>query len=117
MKILLAVAVIAAFVMFPVAAMATPVKIALLPSSFVPFSKLAVGLEKKECSGVVLTLDKAKADYLLEATTSDPFPTDAYEHAEFTLFSTSGEILFHTSTRLYKNAMKDVCVFITKGKR
>ena len=71
----------------------------------------------KNCSGVVLTLDNAKADYLLEATTTEKFNNgNSIIHAQFTLFSLNGDVLFHTTTRKYKNAMKDVCNAIGSGR-
>ena len=44
-----------------------PVRIALSPRSTVPMSVVARGMDKK-CSGIILTTDASKADYLLEAS-------------------------------------------------
>lgn len=94
-----------------------PKRIALTAKSTVPIAVLADGMDKN-CSGVVLTLDNAKADYLLEATTTEKFNNgNSIIHAQFTLFSLNGDVLFHTTTRKYKNAMKDVCNAIGSGKK
>jgi hypothetical protein len=37
--------------------------------------------------------------------------------AQFTLFAPNGDVLFHTTTREYKNAIKDVCNSIGREKR
>lgn len=95
----------------------TPKRIALTPKSTVPIAVLADGMDKN-CSGVVLTLDNTKADYLLEATTTEKFSDgNSIVHAQFTLFSLNGDVLFHTTTRKYKNAMKDVCNAIGSSKK
>ena len=89
-----------------------PVRIALSPRSTVPMSVVARGMDKK-CSGIILTTDASKADYLLEASeTVDMRNGTDYGRIEYALLSPSGDVLFHTSTRRYDNAMKDVCKFI-----
>jgi hypothetical protein len=94
-----------------------PKHIALTPKSTVPIAVLADGMDKT-CVGVVLTLDQSKADYLLEATTTEKFNDgNSIIRAQFTLFATNGDVLFHTTTRKYKNAMKDVCNAIGSGKK
>src|SRR5712672_3544928 len=99
--------VVAAFVFASaVSAQHAPTRIALIRST-IDSGSLAKLMDKK-CSGVILTIDTSKADYLLEATDNNRgLPS-------FTLFSSNGDVLFHTSTRYYKNAMKDVCAFIAK---
>lgn len=98
----------------------TPRRIALTATSNVPFAVLA-DLMEKNCAGeVTLTLDPTKADYLLEAATTERLVDgDSMVSPHFTLFSRSGDVLFHTATRhhnAFKNAMKGVCNFIaTQG--
>lgn len=92
-------------------------RIALTARSTVPIAVLAEGMDKN-CSGVVLTADTSKADYLLEATSTERFVDgDSVIRAQFTLFSANGDVLFHTTTRRYANAMKDVCNAIGLGKK
>jgi len=89
-----------------------PVRIALSPRSTVPMAVVAHGTDKK-CSGIVLTTDSSKADYILEASeTVDMRNGTDYGRIEYTLLAPSGDVLFHTSTRRYDNAMKDVCKFL-----
>jgi hypothetical protein len=100
-----------------VLAQTPPKRIALTPKSTVPIAVLADGMDKN-CSGVVLTLDNSKADYLLEATTTEKFNDgNSIIHAQFTLFSLNGDVLFHTTTHRYQTAMKDVCKAIGSGKK
>jgi hypothetical protein len=95
----------------------SPKRIALTAKSTVPIAVLAEGMDKN-CAGVILTLDQSKADYLLEATTTERFADgSSIIRAQFTLFTLSGDVLFHTTTRKYKNAMKDVCNAIGSGKK
>jgi hypothetical protein len=93
-----------------------PKRIALTPRSTVPMSVVAHGIDKK-CSGVVLTTDASNADYLLEASeTVDMRNGTDYGRIEYALLSLSGDVVFHTSTRRYDNAMKDVCKFMRRSK-
>jgi hypothetical protein len=109
---------VAAFLLASSALAQTPPKrIALTAKSTVPMAVLADGMDKN-CSGVVLTLDNSKADYMLEATTTEKVHNgNSIVFAQFTLFSPSGDVLFHTTTHQYKNAMKDVCNAIGSGKK
>lgn len=94
-----------------------PKRIALTPKSTVPLALLAENMDKK-CSGVVLTRDASKADFLLEADVLQTmYKGTTNSKTEYTLFNSSGDLLFHTSTRYYKNAMKDVCNYIGVGKK
>jgi len=79
-----------------------------------PLAVVATGLDKK-CSGLALTTDESKADYLLEASTT----TRGHSHvkAQFTLLSKRGDVLFHTTTDQPSNAMKDVCKAIGLDKK
>jgi hypothetical protein len=96
-----------------------PKRIALTPRSTVPIALLAKGVDDK-CFNVVLTSDASKADYPLEAATIQGFSVykgtgGSSVRTEFTLFSQNGDVLFHTSTRFYENAMKDICTSIGLG--
>jgi hypothetical protein len=72
----------------------------------------------KSCAGLVLTLDNSKADYLPEATATEKFSDgNSIIRAQFTLFSPSADVLFHTTTHKYKNAIKHVCNSIGSGKK
>ncbi|MGD0458889.1 MAG: hypothetical protein ABSC21_14235 [Terriglobia bacterium] len=92
-----------------------PKRIALTPRSTVPIALLATGVDEK-CFNVAPTIDASKADYLLEATTTERIVNgNSHVRTEFTLFSQNGDVLFHTSTRFYENAMKDICTSIGLG--
>jgi hypothetical protein len=115
MKYLIAMAAFVTLLALP-AVMAQSKRIALTEKSTLPTAVLASGMDKK-CSGVTLTTDVSKADYLLEAASTERLDDGTTAtRAQFTLFSPSGDVLFHTTTRLYKNAMKDVCKFIGNAK-
>lgn len=69
----------------------------------------------KHCPSVVLTIDKSKADYLLEAIYNGDGP--ARHPYKFTLFNPSGDRIFSTETASLGGAMKGVCRFISKQKQ
>jgi hypothetical protein len=87
----------------------TPKRVALTARSTVPASIIMEDMAKT-CHNVVLTLDTSKADFFLEAAETE-------SRAEFTLFNRDGDALYHTETRKYKSAVKDVCSFIETGKK
>jgi hypothetical protein len=95
-------------------AQSKPQYITLTPASNVVSSNIVSDLSK-ECSGVALTLDGTKADYLLEAIYDGGGAARRTMH--FTLFSANGDAVFHTNTRNERNAIKDVCAFISKQER
>lgn len=108
--IILAVAILAAGTAY--GQEAKVIRIAPTPSSSVSVAELADSAQKK-CVGVSITVNGDKADYLLEA---------AYKARgtrglrEYTLLSTDGDVLFHTQTYGYDNAMKDVCKYLGRAK-
>jgi hypothetical protein len=81
-------------------------RISLTPHSNVPSASIVHGIQKK-CTGLVLTLDVSKADYLLEAVANDP--RTSRHNFELTLFTTSGDVLYQTGTLFMDNAIRDVC--------
>lgn len=97
------------------AAEGTPNKrIALTPNSTVESSVIAQGLDKK-CSGLVLTLDESKADYLLEARDAYT-PKGVRNGYALSLFGPNGDMLYHTKTVRSDNAVKDVCKYLGMSK-
>jgi hypothetical protein len=92
-------------------------RIALTSASNVTTGEVARELAK-HCPEIKVTVDASKADYTLEAKFIQGTKSgNAYQSAEFTLFSLDGDVLFSTSTMLVKNAVKDVCSFIETGKK
>jgi hypothetical protein len=69
-----------------------------------------------KCVGVVLTDDRDKADYRLEAGRAwCCTPHGESRGYKFALFSKDGDAVFSTQTRELKNAVKDMCVAIGRG--
>jgi hypothetical protein len=89
-------------------------RIVLTPSSTVSAAAIADGIEKN-CTGLTVTLDAAKADYKLEAVETEKIITDSdhrtksISHIELTLFSADGDILAHAREHHADSAMKNIC--------
>ncbi len=66
---------------------------------------------QNKCPNVSLTLDQAKADYIMEATEND-----RQNRYEITLFNNKGDAIYRTETIRVGNAMKDVCKVINSKK-
>ena len=99
-----------------------PVNIYLTPAStnsatsVVPLGQVAQAFERKECSGITLTRDNAKADYVLDIGANGLGSSPHWRYVA-TLLSPSGDILFHTQTTRFQSAAKDVCNYIRLGKK
>jgi hypothetical protein len=85
-----------------------PRRILLAPSSTISSGTLLKDLDK--CSGIALTIKQDKADYILEAAHT-PKESRSYQ---FTLFSKTGDAIYHTGAMNQGNAVKDVCEFIDR---
>jgi hypothetical protein len=69
-----------------------------------------------KCVAVVLTDDRDKADYRLEAGRAwCCTPHGESRGYKFALFNKDGDAVFSTQTRELKNAVKDMCVAIGRG--
>jgi hypothetical protein len=88
-------------------------RIALTPTSSVPSATIFTEIGK-HCSGLVLTMDASKADYLLEAVGNDP--RNHRHNFELTLFESNGDVLTQSRTALLGNAIKDICRTIGRAK-
>lgn len=95
---------------------AQTLRVSLVPRSNVGSGEVTENFQK-ECSGVVLTLDSTKADYLLEADARERPNGRQVRGVELTLFSQSGDVLFHTKTANVHNAFKDVCKYLNVPRR
>lgn len=91
------------------ASTATTVRLSLVNSNL-SSATLLNGLDD-HCTGVTLTLDATKADYVLEAQQQSSIERGNYG---FTLFSKNGDAVFHSVTVKPGNAFKDLCDFATK---
>ena len=67
------------------------------------------------CPNVVITANRDKADYLLEAV--DTGAGKLRKPYKVTLFNHDGDRVFSTETAALANAVKDVCTFIQKHKQ
>jgi hypothetical protein len=110
MKIILG---LAALVFLMGTAGAQTKRVALTPQSTISHGLIAKNMDRCQ---ITLTLDATKADYLLEATGELAHSGNNYRRVDFTVFSLSGDVLFHTRTIQIKNAVKDVCKFIEAQK-
>jgi hypothetical protein len=105
-----------------VSAQDKPVKVFLTPdstnsaTSVVPLGQVAQAFERKECSGITLTRDNSKADYVLDIGANGLLSSPHWRYVA-TLLSPSGDILFHTQTTRFESSMKDVCNYIRIGKK
>jgi hypothetical protein len=88
-----------------------PVKIALTNASIVPSADIVKDFGKR-CPDVTVTLDPAKADFMLEA--GGDRVSQGIRRYKFTLFDREGNARFNTTTTLLGNAVKDVCSFLKK---
>lgn len=69
---------------------------------------------EKHCAEVTITIEQAKADYLLEAI--DTGAGAGRKPYKFTVFQPNGDRIFSTETSRLDSAVKDVCGFIQKHK-
>ncbi len=95
-----------------------PKHIALAPRSTIHRQTLIDWMDKaKKCSDVILETDESKADYLLEVIVMGDAIFSENTTTEYRLMSPKGDVLFQTSIRHYKSAMKDVCNYIESGQK
>jgi hypothetical protein len=104
----------------PAFGQAVPVKIALSQTSTASAAFLVENFPKVGCPNVSITIDAAKADYVLEAQNTHFEKTgnnakNRFEKSQYTLFGKDGTAVFSTKTSVDKNAVKDVCKYLTKG--
>jgi hypothetical protein len=88
------------------ATLASAQHIALSPNSTIPSSQIVSGLQQ-HCPAVKLTLDQAKADYVLEAKGPDKQHDQNKNHV--TLFAPNGDAVYSSEAFRVSNAVKDVC--------
>ena len=84
-------------------------RISLTASSNVAAAPIGKSLDK-HCPEVVVSVDRLRANYLLEAI--DAGAGKARKPYKFTLFSPDGDRAFSTETAGLDSAVKDVCGFI-----
>ena len=89
------------------------VRISLTGNSNVSAAEIGKALDVN-CSGIVITVDPQKADYLLEAIYTGAGP--ARNPYKFTLYNHEGDRVFSTETARVKSATKDICSFIQKNR-
>ena len=94
---------------WPAQAQDHKLRVSLTGSSNVAAAPIGKSLDK-HCSEVVITVDEAKANYLLEAI--DTGAGKGRKPYKFTLFNPDGDRAFSTETAGLDNAVKDVCGFI-----
>jgi hypothetical protein len=67
----------------------------------------------ERCPGVVVTTDREKASYVVHVETDSPNPTTPFVRAnKAAVFDRNGEIVYATSARLLRNAVKSACAAI-----
>lgn len=88
-----------------------PIKIALTNTSIVSSADIVKDFGKR-CPNVTVTLDPAKADFMLEAGGDRVNQGNNIRRYKFTLFDRDGNAVFNTATNLLGNAVKDVCSFL-----
>ncbi len=109
-------ALVVVFLTYAFAQQQSATKIALTSSSTVSTADIVKNLAKK-CPSVTVTLDTAKADYMLEAAKESTILNGTeYFRFKFTLFDRQGNAVFSTSTRRVDNAVKDLCAYINHRK-
>jgi hypothetical protein len=90
------------------ATVASAQTVAIVHRSSLPYGTIASELARN-CKGVVVTIDEAKADYLLKADYAGAGYGGEPSGASLTLSSSDGVVVYAKETRFIRNAFKDMC--------